>query len=101
VNLSNDLKLLAQYGRAVIIGNRGEITINPRDLMARRSSVRGFTLWAVTDAEAREIHAGLNAGFENGSLRPIIGREIPLAEASRAHKEILEPGSHGKIILVP
>jgi NADPH:quinone reductase len=58
-------------------------------------------LWAVTDAEAKEIHAGLNAGFENGSLRPIIGREIPLAEASRAHREILEPGSHGKIILVP
>ena len=101
VNLSADLKLLAQYGRVIIIGNRGEITINPRDLMARRASARGFTLWAVTDAEAREIHAGLNAGFENGTLRPIIGKEIPLAEASRAHKEVLEPGSHGKIILVP
>ncbi len=101
VNLSSDLKMLAQYGRVVVIGNRGEITINPRDLMARRALVRGFTLWAVTDAEAREIHAGLRAGFENGSLRPIVGKEIPLAEASRAHKEILEPGSHGKIILVP
>src|SRR4029077_2475815 len=101
VNLSADLKMLAQYGRVVVIGNRGEITISPRDLMARRSLVRGFTLWAVTDAEAKEIHAGLRAGFENGSLRPIIGREIPLAEASRAHQEVLAPGSHGKIILVP
>ena len=101
VNLSADLKLLAQYGRVIIIGNRGEITINPRDLMARRSSARGFTLWAVTEAEAHEIHAGLNAGFENGSLRPIIGKEIPLAEAARAHREVLGPGSHGKIILVP
>jgi NADPH2:quinone reductase len=101
VNLSADLKMLAPYGRVVVIGNRGEITINPRDLMARRSLVRGFTLWAVTDAEAKEIHAGLRAGFENGSLRPIIGREIPLAEASRAHQEVLAPGSHGKIILVP
>ncbi|HEX3120493.1 MAG TPA: zinc-binding dehydrogenase, partial [Candidatus Acidoferrum sp.] len=89
------------YGRVIIIGNRGEITINPRDLMAKRSSARGFTLWAVTDAEAREIHAGLNAGFENGTLRPVIGKKIPLGEASRAHKEVLEPGSHGKIILVP
>jgi NADPH2:quinone reductase len=101
VNLSADLKLLAQYGRVIIIGNRGEVTINPRDLMAKRSSARGFTLWAVTEAEAREIHAGLNAGFENGSLRPVIGKEIPLAEAARAHKEIMEPGSHGKMILVP
>jgi NADPH2:quinone reductase len=41
------------------------------------------------------------AGLENGTLRPVVGREIPLAEAARAHKEVLAPGSHGKIILVP
>ena len=101
VNLAADLKMLAQYGRVIVIGNRGEITINPRDLMGRRSSVRGFTLWALTDAEVKEIHAGLNAGFENGTLRPIIGKKMPLGEASRSHKEVLEPGSHGKIVLVP
>jgi NADPH2:quinone reductase len=43
----------------------------------------------------------LYAGFENGTLRPVVGKEIPLAEASRAHQEVLAPGSHGKIILVP
>ncbi|MGC2768048.1 MAG: NADPH:quinone reductase [Candidatus Acidiferrum sp.] len=101
VNLATDLKLLATNGRAIVIGNRGEITINPRDLMARRASARGFTLWAVTDAEASEIHAALYAGFENGTLRPVVGKEIPLAEATRAHTEVLAPGSHGKIILVP
>jgi NADPH:quinone reductase len=101
VNLAADLKLLATYGRVIIIGNRGEISINPRDLMARRAAARGFTLWAVTEAEAAEIHAGLYAGFENGTLRPVVGKEIPLAEAARAHKEVLAPGSHGKIILVP
>jgi NADPH:quinone reductase len=101
VNLAADLKMLAIYGRVVVIGNRGEITINPRDLMARRASVRGFTLWAVTEGETKEIHAALYAGLENGSLRPIVGKEIPLAEAARAHQEVLAPGSHGKIILVP
>jgi NADPH2:quinone reductase len=100
VNLAADLKLLATYGRVIVIGNRGEITINPRDLMSRRASVRGFTLWAVTPAETNEIHAALYAGFENGSLRPIVGKEIPLAEAARAHKEVLAPGASGKIILV-
>jgi NADPH2:quinone reductase len=69
--------------------------------MARRASVRGFTLWATTDAETAEIHAGLRVGFENGTLRPIVGKEIPLAEAARAHKEVLAPGAHAKIILVP
>jgi NADPH:quinone reductase len=101
VNLANDMKLLATNGRIIVIGNRGEITVNPRDLMARRSSVRGFTLWAVTEAEEAAIHAGIMAGLENGTLRPVVGKELPLAEAARAHKEILESGAAGKIVLIP
>ncbi len=101
VNLANDLKLLAVNGRVIIIGNRGEITINPRDLMARRASAHGFTLWAITPAEEADIHAGLIAGLENGTLRPVVGKELPLAEAPRAHKEILEPGAAGKMVLIP
>lgn len=101
VNLAHDLKMLAINGRVIIIGNRGEITINPRELMLRRASARGFTLWAITASEETEIHAGLFAGLENGTLRPVVGKEMPLAEAARAHKEILEPGAAGKIVLVP
>jgi NADPH2:quinone reductase len=101
VNLAADLKLLATNGRVIIIGNRGEIMINPRDLMLRRASARGFTLWAITPAEETEIHAGLIAGLESGTLRPVIAKEMPLAEAARAHKEILEPGAAGKIVLIP
>ena len=101
VNLATDLKLLATNGRVIVIGNRGEITINPRDLMLRRASARGFTLWAITPAEEADIHAGLIAGLENGTLRPVVGKELPLAEAARAHKEILEAGATGKIVLLP
>ena len=100
VNLANDMKLLAPNGRVIVIGNRGEITVNPRDLMSRRASVRGFTLWAITASEEADIHAGIIAGLENGTLRPVVGKELPLAEAARAHKEILEPGAAGKIVLV-
>lgn len=100
VNLAHDLKLLATRGRVIVIGNRGEITINPRELMARRASIRAFTLWGITPEEEKEIHAGLIAGLEDGTLRPVVGKELPLAEAPRAHKEILEPGAHGKIALI-
>ena len=100
VNLGQDLKLLAQRGRVVIIGSRGDATITPRDMMSRRASILAFTLWGVSEAEQKEIHAGLLAGLENGALRPIVGKEIPLAEAARAHKEILEPGAFGKIVLI-
>jgi NADPH:quinone reductase len=101
VNLGQDLKLLAPGGRVVVIGSRGDVTISPRDLMMRRGSVHAFTLWSVTDAEEKEIHAGLFAGLENGTLRPIVGKELPLAEAPRAHLEVLQPGAFGKIVLVP
>src|SRR5580698_3450253 len=100
VNLANDLKLLATNGRVIIIGNRGEITINSRDLMGRRASIRSFTLGALTASEEADVHAGIIAGLENGTLRPVVGKEYPLAEAARAHKEILEPGAAGKIVLV-
>jgi NADPH2:quinone reductase len=101
VNLATDLRLLAVNGRVIVIGNRGEITINPRELMARRGAVKGFTLWATTAAESEEIHAAIAAGLENGTLRPIVGKELPLKDAPVAHKEILAPGAYGKMVLVP
>jgi NADPH:quinone reductase len=100
VNLAHDTRLLAKDGRVIVIGSRGEVAINPRELMGRRASIRAFTLWGITPEEEADIHAGIFAGLENGTLRPIVGKELPLSEAARAHKEILEPGSAGKIVLV-
>src|SRR6202162_5112464 len=100
-NMPKDLKLLALNGRVIVIGNRGEITINPRELMMKRGSIRAFTLWSLTEQETKEIYAGLKAGLFIGILHPVSAEEIPLAEAARAHKEILEPGSAGKIVLIP
>jgi NADPH2:quinone reductase len=102
VNLGADLKLLAQYGRVIVIGSRGDVTITPRDLMSRRASVRAFTLWAVTEAEAIDIHAAIYVGLDNGTLRPVVGLELPLKEAAQSHIDVMKPsGAHGKIVLVP
>ena len=100
-NLAADLGLLAKKGRVVVIGNRGTIEINPRDAMSREADIRGLTLFATTEQEAREMHAALGAGLENGTLRPVIAQTIPLAEAARAHVEVTKPsGALGKIVLV-
>jgi NADPH2:quinone reductase len=101
VNLAADLKLLARFGRVIVIGSRGDVTITPRDLMARASSVRGFVLWSISEADEADVHAGLFAGLENGTIRPVVGKELALGEAARAHKEILETGALGKTILIP
>ena len=101
VNMMSDLQMLAMNGRLIIIGNRGEITINPRLFMHKRGTAKGFTLWAATPTELTECYAAIGAGLENDTLRPIVGKELPLKDAAQAHVDVLAPGAHGKIALVP
>jgi NADPH:quinone reductase len=102
VNLAKDLTMLAPVGaRVVVVGSRGPIEIDPRQTMSREASIHGLTLFAATDRDLAQIHAAIIAGLENGSLRPIVGQEIPLHEAAQAHKAVMEPGAYGKIVLVP
>jgi NADPH:quinone reductase len=101
INLDRDLGLLAKWGRVVVVGNRGRVEIDARQAMGRDASVLGMTLFNVTDAEFVEIHAALIAGLENGPLNPLVGRELPLADAPRAHEAVMEPGALGKIVLLP
>jgi len=100
VNLGADLKLLAPRGRVVVIGSRGEVTVNPRDLMSRDAAIFGMLLWNISDEEAASTHAALKAGLENGTLRPVVGLELKLAEAPLAHRKVIEPGAYGKIVLL-
>jgi NADPH2:quinone reductase len=99
-NLSKDLSMLSQRGRVVVIGNRGSIEINPRDVMARDAAILGMVLFNASEPEMASIHAGLGAALEFGVARPVIGQEIPLVEARRAHEAVLQPGSYGKIVLI-
>ena len=101
VNLDRDLGLLAKHGRIVVVGNRGKTEIDARQAMGRDAAILGMTLFNVSEADFIEIHAGLIAGLANGALNPVVGREIPLADATRAHEAIMEPGALGKIVLVP
>jgi len=101
VNLGKDLPLLAARGRVVVVGNRGTVEINARDIMGKDGSIRGMSLLVAPAEELAGAHAAIYAGLENGTLRPIVGQEFPLAEATGAHKAVMEPGAHGKIVLLP
>ncbi|MDB6173563.1 MAG: quinone oxidoreductase [Chthoniobacteraceae bacterium] len=102
VNLANDLTLLSRGGRVAVIGSRGPIEINPRELMARNADVRGVMLAGSADPlESIRIHAALYAGLENKTLRPVVAREYPLGEASQAHEAVMASGARGKIVLLP
>ncbi|KAL6079746.1 Crystallin zeta [Balamuthia mandrillaris] len=102
VNLSNDLKIMGKRGRIIVVGSRGNIEISPRDMMSAESSVQGVMLGRASPTELKEIHSGLRAGFENGSLRPIVGKELALVDAPIAHHEIIHSsGARGNIVLLP
>ena len=101
VNLNRDLGLLAKGGRVVVVGSRGAVEINPRLAMTRDAAVLGMSLFNASARELSGVHAALAAGLEAGTLRPVVGRELPLAEAARAHEEVLKPGAYGKIVLIP
>jgi NADPH2:quinone reductase len=99
VNLGKDLAILGQGGCIVIVGSRGEVQINPRLLMRAQGSILGMT--GGTPEQYAQAHAAIGAGIRTGTLRPVIGSELPLAEAARAHREIIDGPAHGKIVLVP
>jgi len=101
VNLSRDLKILAMGGRVVVIGSRGPVEIDPRDTMGRDASILGMSLFNTPDADMAAIHAALGAGLENGTLRPVIGRELPLSAAPESHVAVMSSGARGKIVLLP
>ncbi len=100
-NLGRDLAVLAPSGRVVIVGSRGTVEINPRELMAREADIRGLMLWNVSSAEYAEIHAGLKQALIERSLCPVVALELPLEQAPLAHARVMEAGVNGKIVLVP
>jgi len=69
--------------------------------MMKELDVRGLALFNGSRGQMEEIMRDLLAGLADGSLRPVVGREMPLADAAASHKVVLEPGAFGKIVLVP
>lgn len=101
VNLNHDLAMIAPRGRIVIVGSRGDAQISPRLIMSQNATVTGLTLWTATDDELKRAYAALTEGLANGTLNPVVGAELPLSDAPKAHRQVLESGAHGKIVLIP
>lgn len=101
VHLDRDLDILAQGGRLVIIGSRGRIEIDPRKAMSRELNIHGLMLMKATPEESNELYADIEKGLLQGKIKPVIARRFPLEQAPQAHREIMESGHQGKIILLP
>ncbi|KPV45103.1 NADPH:quinone reductase [Alicyclobacillus ferrooxydans] len=99
-NLEEDLKVLAQYGRVVVVGSRGSVELTPRLAMIKEADVLGTALWNAPDCEYTASIYGVAAALEAGTITPVIAEEYPLEKAAQAHIDIInQKGAHGKIVL--
>lgn len=77
------------------------VEIDPLEATQRDATILGMSIGNASAQEMKSIHAALFVGLANKTLQPVISQELPLAEAPHAHREVLKPGSSGKIILLP
>ena len=103
VNLDRDMKKIGRNGKIVIVGNRGEIQVCPRDIMATEASVIGCVLWNMSVEEMTEAGKKLSIWLEQKKLKPIIDRHFGFTDAGfqDAHEFVIssEKLSKGKVII--
>ncbi|CAE7526040.1 CRYZ, partial [Symbiodinium microadriaticum] len=102
-NLGIDLPLMAPKGRVAVIGSRGLVEINPRDLMSKELEVHGVALLQSTAADLKRAGSYINACLEQGTLDPQVSLLLPLEKANEAHVEVITRSKVrvGNIVLVP
>ena len=101
INLTKDLTLMAPGGRIIIIGGQGDVAVDPVSIIGLGLSIMGVRLSSADEKTNEAIHEALSSSLEQGKLRPVVAQEIPLAEAARAHREIEQSGTMGRICLIP
>ncbi|MBD5770540.1 NADPH:quinone reductase [Marinomonas colpomeniae] len=98
-NLDQDLKALAFGGCVAVIGNRGTVEINPRDLMSRDASIVGVALANVKPSELALIAKALRPLFEKGVLKPVVRHAYALTELPQAHEDVMKSGALGNLVI--
>ena len=101
INLGNDLTLLNNRGTVVVVGSRGPVQINARDVMRRDARIQGMLLFNLTSEERQEIHSKLYPLLLDGVLNPRVAAALPLDAVRDAHVRVLQSGIGGKIVLNP
>lgn len=99
VNLQADLMLVKKRGVIVVIGNRGDITINPRLMMQKECDVRGMVLWNMTQEEYEAVTSGVTTMLQQQAFAPVVRQAFPFEEASAAFQEVIDGTGNGKVVV--
>lgn len=101
VNLANDIQILKwKKGRVMVVGNRGEIEINARFLMAKETSITGVTLFTSDQEDFNLMYSHLNALIRQKIVKPVMGKIYPIEEAHMAQHDVINnSGTTGRLTL--
>ena len=99
VNLGRDLPLLSKGGCVVIVGSRGPVQIQPRDLMTREADIRGAMILQAPSGVLARIHTDLLTGLNEGTLKPVVWAVFDLEHACDAAALQMQPGASGKVVI--
>jgi NADPH:quinone reductase len=100
------LILVKPLGTAIAVGYAGGMwqPIDPAWLVGRNIGVHGFYLGRLMGREPDRVTRAAQDVlrlWEGGVVRPIVGAELPLAEAAEAHRLVESRQSRGKVVLIP
>jgi len=101
VNLERDFECLAMFGRIVVVGNRGSLQFTPRLAMTKDATIYGMSLFNAPTGAKSEIQEAIFTGLTKGFLTPVVRETIPLADAARSHRQVIENKAFGKVVLKP
>jgi NADPH2:quinone reductase len=59
-----------------------------------------MTLFNVPAEELAQTYARIGEALQDGTLKPVVGREFPLEDAAEAHRTLFDERAHGKIVLI-
>ena len=103
---ARSLSLVRALGSAIAVGYAGGMwqPVDPAWLVGRNIGVQGFYLGRLMGRDpelvARAAQDVLRL-WEGGAVRPVVGAELALEDASEAHRLIESRQSKGKVVLIP
>ncbi|MFF4832448.1 NAD(P)H-quinone oxidoreductase [Streptomyces sp. NPDC001315] len=104
--LDRNVQTLAVNGRLAIIGMQGGVKseLNIATLLNKRAAISATSLRARPLSEKTAIVAAVREHvwplIATGRVRPVVDRELPMNEASAAHRTVEDSGHIGKVLLV-
>ena len=98
-NLGHDLSCLRKGGTVAVVGSRGNVEINPRDLMSRDAAILGVGLANCSPADRAVIAEDIFPLLHAGILKPVVRKTYCLEELACAHDDVLLPGALGNLVV--